>query len=66
MHLPPYLEYTFVPFFFRDTQGVWESRDDIRTCLIDRYRFINTILNSSDEKILQHLMITDIDNVIGL
>jgi hypothetical protein len=38
--LAPYIQFTFVPFYYRDAGGAFENSTSILSCLIDRYRIL--------------------------
>lgn len=46
-NLAPYIKMMFVPFFWRENTGIFLNKTEINTCLIDRLRLIQLLLQDS-------------------
>ncbi|MMZ51923.1 hypothetical protein D1872_136710 [compost metagenome] len=46
-NLAPYLQFTFVPFYCRRSNGEFDNPTGIHTCLIDRHRIFKIITSNS-------------------
>lgn len=62
-NLAPYLQYTFVPFYFCKAGGGFEYPTGILTCLFDRLRIIN--LSQVNEKVIEDFKNHDIYNRVS-